>query len=837
MTNTELLNFHFVDRTDERKLANDYISGSNNFILLVYGKSHAGKNFFIDKLEDENEKIFFLIFDFEQTKRKNALKYITDILYKNNNDKFMRFIKNNYKKILKTTNNIVEEILTISNADMANLFACLCDINCQFLDNSNYQESSIYVISKYLKELFKNDKAVVVFKNLTDCDEYYINPIFQILKTVQSFKNVQSRFIISLDEDKYNDNEILSMQLPNLPHIPIEIKKFEDSIYFTNILKNIFSISNKNRNYIEHLFKICDGYPGVLKQLLFKFYDKNYSLVKDKSIITLDKTTYNAIINSSNSSTIPEACNEFIKGKGIDKEYNYDLIILFPLVFIEYNFSFEQLTNIIEFVYHSIYINLPRTEIETRIRKLIYEKKLLMLKPFSDKTIVCCNNQYKEYIIPVCRKDDNYKLYTKYFYDYIKYNKELFQDNINSFYDNISYFSWESESPDRIEKNFEAGSYFYNINEYSMAENIFLRIYKYYDNLSSEQLFKICKCFYEFGNYGCALEIVENDKANLLSNEYEFIIIKIKILNICMKKSAAINQIDLAMHSNKFNNKKYELLDMKQRILSNIEGKRREAKIIYDDLYRDFNNGETNYNNFLISSMEYYRGEIVQNSFNLLIKECKQTKNQVMLAETLTNKGFDLFWQGKFDDAIKEFNDSINLLETLRIHEISYTLNNLANCFMIKGEYDEAINCLEKALFYNESKYVDIIVKNNLMVCYAIVNNSCYEKYFYELEEYLEQNKNTEIDISIILKVKYSLGLVQDFFYDQNESLKNKCDNYTAVAINIANEYDQNTLPYLWFKDWKQEIEEDIEHRLIGDEYISFKNFRFDPWLLTITHD
>lgn len=86
MTNTELLNFHFVDRTDERKLANDYISGSNNFILLVYGKSHAGKNFFIDKLEDENEKIFFLIFDFEQTKRKNALKYITDILYKNNND-------------------------------------------------------------------------------------------------------------------------------------------------------------------------------------------------------------------------------------------------------------------------------------------------------------------------------------------------------------------------------------------------------------------------------------------------------------------------------------------------------------------------------------------------------------------------------------------------------------------------------------------------------------------------------------------------------------------------------------------------------------------------------
>lgn len=57
------------------------------------------------------------------------------------------------------------------------------------------------------------------------------------------------------------------------------------------------------------------------------------------------------------------------------------------------------------------------------------------------------------------------------------------------------------------------------------------------------------------------------------------------------------------------------------------------------------------------------------------------------------------------------------------------------------------------------------------------------------------------------------------------------------MAINIANEYDQNTLPYLWFKDWKQEIEDDIEHSLIGDDYSSFKNIRFDPWLLTITHD
>lgn len=207
-----------------------------------------------------------------------------------------------------------------------------------------------------------------------------------------------------------------------------------------------------------------------------------------------------------------------------------------------------------------------------------------------------------------------------------------------------------------------------------------------------------------------------------------------------------------------------------------------------------------------------------------------------MLAETLTNKGFDLFWQGKIDDAEIEFNKSIVLLESLRIHEISYTLNNLANCFMMKGDYENAINTLKKALYFNESKYVDITVKNNLMICYAIIDDSLYEKYFFELEKYLEQNKDAELDISILLKVKYSLGFVQDYYSNQNTALNNN-GNYTDEAISIANAYEQNTLPYLWFKDWKDEIDEDIERRLVGNYYNDFKNYRFEPWLLTITHD
>ena len=123
MTNTELLDFRFVNRTEERKKANEYISDNKNFILAVFGKSRAGKNFFIDELEKENPNTHFLFFNFNEVQGKNPLKYIADILYNNNNNKFTQFIKNNYKKILKTTNNIVEQILTINaNADIVKLF-------------------------------------------------------------------------------------------------------------------------------------------------------------------------------------------------------------------------------------------------------------------------------------------------------------------------------------------------------------------------------------------------------------------------------------------------------------------------------------------------------------------------------------------------------------------------------------------------------------------------------------------------------------------------------------------------------------------------------------------
>lgn len=51
MTNTELLNFNFVDRENERMSANNFLKNSNETkILTIIGEKGVGKSFLLIKL-------------------------------------------------------------------------------------------------------------------------------------------------------------------------------------------------------------------------------------------------------------------------------------------------------------------------------------------------------------------------------------------------------------------------------------------------------------------------------------------------------------------------------------------------------------------------------------------------------------------------------------------------------------------------------------------------------------------------------------------------------------------------------------------------------------------
>lgn len=80
MTNTELTNFKFVDRSNERKDAYEYLNNNTKSVLVVFGKNKAGKNFFIDQLKKENKDFIYFCFDFNEL-QINPIKYMMEILY------------------------------------------------------------------------------------------------------------------------------------------------------------------------------------------------------------------------------------------------------------------------------------------------------------------------------------------------------------------------------------------------------------------------------------------------------------------------------------------------------------------------------------------------------------------------------------------------------------------------------------------------------------------------------------------------------------------------------------------------------------------------------------
>lgn len=823
MTNKELLNFRFVDRVNETKLANNFLEQTNNVkILLVRGHDLVGKNHFVNNLISKNSQFTFIDIDFRDLNYTSAYKFFVEELERISNGKFIQYIRDHYTDIIEMTSKSVSTVLKIKGDSFAaDILNCMMNTSLFFLNNHKEQESSINIITKYIKEISKHENLIVVFKNFSNCDEYSLPIIYQTISS--SIEKANVKYIVTINENDWqkNKNEVFSFFSYRVPVFPIEIKQFEDANLFSEMLFDIFDLTYEDQNSIQHIFNVCNGYPGELKRLLSRVYFNNMDLFfSDPGEAKWDAETINKVI-----------CNEYIK-----IEFKNPLIKLIFLIvlFLDINLTYEMIVSIVTFISNKLHILLPeKSLIAESIQELLYSYHLLEIRYDSKEYLTIVDSQKKDLLRSEFEKDNIIPLLSRYISDFLLYEKENVISNSSKeqYFSQLALHTYISKHNDWIEINYKFAKELYENYEIPIAQKVFLRLENVWDEFNNNKKFLIASCFYDAGKYEHADKILNSIEIN--SCDYEQLILIAKISSINMRKENAISVLDYMLAEQRFKKYRNSILDIKQRILSNIKSARKDAKKIFDCLETGFINKKHNYKNFLLSSMEYYRGERVQQNFKILEDEYKKTNNQLMLAELLVNQGFDLFWQGKIDDAKKKFKESISNLELLRIHEISYSLNNYANCQMMEGDFEGAILSLRRAQMFNESKYTEIVLKTHLMVCYAITDNKTFYKLFNELKCFLNENNN--LDISVYLKVYYALGFVQDFTGDK--SLFSDDTNYLKMAISLADIYEYEVLPYIWFKDWKAEVEKDISKRLDKDKYFFFKTYRFEPWLLTITHD
>lgn len=821
MNNIELTNFNFVDRDLERSIAKDFLGINNNCnLMLVLGRSNVGKSFFIDKVLSSYDDLKKLKIDFNNVPVSQcAYKYLIEEFNKFTNGDFAAFIQKQFSNVIRIINGVASPILVSAGQSLfASIMDNLSDTSL-FLKRNNEQESVVSILHSYIKKIIKKDRLIVVFKNFSKCDDMSQAAILNLISLITKENGV--KFVVSIDTDVYNNSKLQTFLTNNL-FCSVNLQPFSDPKYFYDMLTNIFIFKSSDIVTLNQVFDMCEGYPGNLKSLLTNIYMKENGFFDTPS----GKMKWNSRILEH----IPtnNLISEIQWGNPIHK------LIFLTVLFLKIPLNYDDVVDATEFLMERMHMHIP-IDLGALMYELLYNFCLLSLK---NDIVDISSNIKKDLYFSMYENDDFAVMLFQYIYQYLKSREAYFiEKDKDIFKEQLAWHSYKSKSADWDIVNIEIGKYFYEAGNLVAARNIFSRIMSFCEVLNIRERYMIASCFYECGDYESAENVLLQIE-DIAQYDFHYLLLSVKILNINMKKTDSVNLIDCMLHDNRFDASTYYLIDMKQRILSNLSKERSVAKKLFDKILAAYKEGNTTYDDFLISAMEYYRGDVVQECFSILEKKYIKQDNQLMLQELYVNKGFDLFWQGKIDDAKKVFELSAKKLEKLRTHEAAYALNNYANCLMMEGDVSRAIATLLKGLSLNQSYYAEITLKTNLMICYSMSkdksNEQMIKKLFTELETMISNTPSNEIDLSILLKVQYAIGLVQETNFELNLS---PSINYKQVAIGMVHNYINYSLPYLWFKNLNSSIEEDIAERVNSIKYKFFYKNRFEPWLLTLTHD
>lgn len=385
--------------------------------------------------------------------------------------------------------------------------------------------------------------------------------------------------------------------------------------------------------------------------------------------------------------------------------------------------------------------------------------------------------------------------------------------------------------------NFQLAQRLYHEKKYIQSCEILTHIPDL-SSFSSSDVLQMYWCMYEAGCYPqLDLCLEEFDNEHLTTAErFQYYFLKANVKNILMNKKDALKPLATARTfcTESFN--KLQVDHLEQQILVNIS-QRKKAKVIFDKITQDMNNGEQDartkglYIKVLRSSLEFYRGDKVQSDLTLAYSIAEELHNPIEQGYILNNMGFDLFWQGKIDEAAKKFKKAADLLKKTKPHEAAYPWINQAVCQMMKGHFPDAHRLLCKARFWCASNYADIMIKTNLMICVAQQDNFKEANEWKSKLETFAQSEDAE-DICIQMKIYYNIAWIARL--QNNPKL---ASHYEKLAFLAANQAKEDFLPYTWMKGYREEIENDARKRLGYDQYTVFEKHRFDPWLITVTHD
>lgn len=816
MENIDLFDFKFVDRTIERAAIRDFLLSFNiNKIMWIRGESGVGKTELIKYFKSNLSSYNFIHIN---PIKAQTSSYISMFLKELDKEKFSlyNFICKNFKEIQDIGKNTISQI----NLKTKFITGILELGEKVFIDANDNYFSTANVITKYIQYISKKKTYVFVFDNFQQCDENSLDIIQELTQNLLKSANVKLIFITT-DKTISSDSLIIKFLLEKIPYTSVVVNPFEKKEYFLDILLNIFSLDEITVSEMDQLFIVCNGIPEKLKNFLRNMCLSNgIEYYKD----------------SNQARLMPNIFKDTLC-KGVENTDLESLSIIDKLVFkiiISWNetISITLLNSIAIYISQEI-LYLPN-ELQNQISESIYKLLNLNILELDENGVRVKHDLLYLSFLPKYNVIPEVILYNK-LYEFININKELIIDVYSPTFFSISnaLYSYKANIIGWDGINLDCLKILLDRSDFQNVYPIINRLENNLTNFEVSDLILLAECFYNNGKYDKTRNILNYAKKKLCANEdyFRYYYLSGKTYNMVLNKSDAEKDLLLAQNYI-IPNSEEEILakHMLQIVLVEVIGRKQEAKEIFCSVSEHLEKYENNSKALgimLKNCSNYYTGDealtLLEKSMEISIKN----NDLIETAFVKNNMGYEYFKMNNYDECIKLYTESIDILSQTRIHESAYPLSNLAVCYMVKGEYDDAITLINRAHFWNCSDYLEFVLNSHLMLCYEQIGSKddseqVAEKLFNKLE-------GGKINDPVILRKVY-LNLAINYDKLQiNDRAKTCAEKAYKYCIGTASEYRASKIYSKYggqpLDNWKN----------IKNPY--YTKCYFDHWLTIFSHD
>lgn len=826
-----LFDFNFVDRSNERKTISNFINHKiDNNILWINGQSGVGKSFLIENTFLQNKTCKNICISPQaQGQTESSLELFIKEIQSTTEVNLLTFIKNNYSSISDIAKKVINAILLYKKIDIEWFLDIAFDSSKLFVCNNNEKQNTSKLIQKYIEEVLQQENLMIILDNFTYCDYESQQILLDLILTYKNDHRIQ--FVVSTTHEKLEEQKYLKKIL--LEKINTEylfLSGFDDAQFFKMIIEKKFILTSELSDLIPYVFEICKGIPESLKEVLRNLALSN-SIVQtnssDKSTINVDDLK-NYLLNYDNE--LPHIDFSLIN--------DIECFFLQVVTYIKYPISLTVFEQIYDYLCKKVFCidnSEKMLSCITLINKFI-GIDVLQCKKSNDITIISfkhdllywrLNEQFLNYV--------NKEAIFYYLYRYISCNQIFLEDNgisKSKSYEMMAYYSFRANADEWIDLNYKLGKQKYDSALFYDATNVFERLSSKLHLLTENQKITIAKCLYDAGQYNECILILKSINIEKVEEKCELYFLWGKALFVKLDALEAIEKLDLAAKQVTTNTQiYYNILAMKLVALAESPDGSVKARELFESKVKPIAEDISHVKflgNILRNCWAYCAGTEAIHYLDIALAMSQKNSNDIEIAYTYNNLGLEYIRNWDLEKAMNSYNEALTLLENTKRHEISYPLNNMAACEMLKRNYQTALDYLLEAMLWNKAPFMDKVIKTHMLMCNYYLNNTTQcQMYATELYEYLFhdtiQNENIICRISLNLCIYY-------------KNIGNKEDAKKCVLLafnhlkNSKSEY-RGTMLYNELMNTRKPLDK------IQYNSIFYKEMTFEPWITTFSHE